>query len=100
MVWLLVKTRAFPYCQVSGKCIAGCYSCDLAWGMLKESAAGGEGTEQMRNSMSSGTTAAIRGEFVLEPSEGEHLLVVFSPADEILREDCVILCFLSVVSHQ
>lgn len=54
----------------------------------------------MRNSISSETTAATWGEFVLEPNEGEHLLPAFSPADEILREDCAILCVLSMAFHQ
>lgn len=50
--------------------------------------------------MSSETTAATWGEFVMEPNEGEHLLLIFSPADKILREDCVIPCFLSMAFHQ
>lgn len=50
--------------------------------------------------MSSETTAATRGEFVLEPNEGEHLLLIFSLADEILREECVILCFPPMAFHQ
>lgn len=70
------------------------------WGMFKENAAGGGDAERVRNSISSETTAATWGEFVLEPNEGEHSLLVFSPADEILREDSVILCFLSMAFHQ
>lgn len=68
--------------------------------MLKESASGEGGTERVRNSMSSETTAATWGEFVLESNEEEHLLLIFSPADEIRREDCVILCFPSTAFHQ
>ena len=68
--------------------------------MFKESGAGAEGTERVRDSMPSENTAAMWGEFVLEPDEGEHLLLAFSPADEILREDCVILCFPSMAFHQ
>lgn len=63
--------------------------------MFKDSVAGGEGKEQVRNSILPENTAAMWGEFVLEP-EGELFLLVFSPADEIVREDSVILCFPSV----
>lgn len=55
--------------------------------MFKESTAGGGGTEWVRNIMSLETTAATWGDFMLKPNEGEHLLLVFSPEDEILRED-------------
>lgn len=68
--------------------------------MFKQSIAGGGGTEWVRNIMSSETTVATWGDFVLKPNEGEHLLLVFSPADDILREETVILCFLSMAFHQ
>lgn len=66
---------------------------------FKESTAGGESTEQVRNSMSSNITAAVWQELVLELNEGEDLLLLLSPADEILRENlCDSLLSLNVFS--